>query len=120
MGCDEAGELGEFEAEPFAVGVVHGLAGSAVLALLVAGATTSAAAAAAYLVFFAVGTVAGMALVSTLFAVPARLAPAHALRLERGIRVVAGVASVVIGLAMAHRVGVRDGLFAATPVWTPE
>lgn len=105
---------------PFAVGVVHGLAGTAVLALLVLGATASAAAAAAYLVSFSVGTIAGMTLVSSLVAVPARLASGSALRMERGIRLAAGAASVAIGLAMAHRVGVRDGLFAATPVWTPE
>lgn len=105
---------------PFAVGVVHGLAGTAVLALLVLGVTTSAGDAAAYLVSFSIGTIAGMTLVSSLVAVPARLAPGSALRMERGIRLTAGVASVAIGLAMAHRVGVRDGLFAATPIWTPE
>lgn len=105
---------------PFGVGVVHGLAGSAVLAILVLGATTTALAAAAYLVFFALGTIAGMALITTLFAIPARVSPAHAIRLERSVRVVAGFASVAIGLLMAHRVAVRDGLFAATPTWTPE
>src|SRR5262245_37237847 len=41
---------------PFAIGVMHGLAGSAVLALLVAGATASALAATVYLVCFCVGT----------------------------------------------------------------
>lgn len=105
---------------PLAVGIVHGLAGSAVLALLVLGATTSALAAAVYLVLFCIGTIAGMALVTALFALPARMSPAHAHRLERAVRVTAGFTSVAIGLAMAHRVGVRDGLFAATTAWSPE
>jgi len=100
---------------PMAIGVVHGLAGSAVLALLVLGTTTSATAAAVYLVCFCVGTIAGMALMTTLLAVPSHLAGARVLRVERAVRVAAGVASVAIGLAMAHRVGVHDGLFAATP-----
>jgi len=104
---------------PLAVGVVHGLAGSAVLALLLIGTTDSASVAAVYLVCFCVGAIAGMALVTALFAVPAKLSPARALSLDRGIRVVAGVASVGIGLAMAHRVGVRDGLFGATLTLTP-
>lgn len=107
-------------ARPFSIGIVHGLAGSAVLALLVLGATSSALDAAVYLVSFCIGTVAGMSLISTLFAVPARISPAHSVRLERVVRLAAGTASVAIGLALAHRVGVRDGLFAATPVWTPE
>ena len=105
---------------PFAIGIMHGLAGSAVLALLVLGATTSAASAAVYLLCFCVGTIAGMALITALFALPAVMMPATTLRLERTVRGVAGVASVAIGLALAHRVGVRDGLFAATPLWTPE
>ncbi len=105
---------------PFAIGVMHGLAGSAVLALLVLGATDSALSAFVYLLCFCVGTVGGMASITLLFAVPAVIAPARAVRFERGFRVLAGVTSIAIGLALAHRVGVTDGLFAATPAWTPE
>ena len=105
---------------PLVVGVVHGLAGSAVLALLVIGTSSTAVAAGVYLVCFCAGTIAGMALITALLAVPAHLQPSWALTLDRGVRVVAGVASVAIGLAMAHRLGVRDGLFGAAPTWTPE
>ena len=100
---------------PLVVGVMHGLAGSAVLALLVLGTTTDSFVASVYLMCFCVGTIGGMALVTALLSVPARLNPARALSLERGVRVAAGVASVAIGLAMAHKIGVRDGLFGATP-----
>jgi len=99
--------------KPFLVGVVHGLAGSAVLALLVIGTTASALTAAAYLVCFCAGTIAGMGAMSALFALPSRLTPERALTLHAGVRVAAGVASVAIGLALAHRVGVEEGLFAA-------
>jgi len=102
---------------PLVVGVIHGLAGSAVLALLVLGTTTSALAAAVYLLCFSVGTIGGMALVTVLLTLPTRLDAVRALSFGRGVRVVAGVASVAIGLAMAHRIGVRDGLFGATPLW---
>lgn len=98
---------------PFLVGVVHGLAGSAVLALLVTGAASTSAAAAVYLACFGAGTMAGMGAVTLLLTLPGRLQPRRAARLERGIRLAAGVASVVIGLLLAHRVGVQDGLFAA-------
>jgi hypothetical protein len=56
-----------------------------------------------------------MALVTALLSLPARINPARALTLERRVRVAAGVASVAIGLAMAHKIGVQDGLFGATP-----
>jgi high-affinity nickel-transport protein len=106
--------------QPAAIGVVHGLAGSAVLALLVLSATDSAAAAAAYLVSFCLGTVAGMGLITAVLAVPARFGATRLAAFDRHIRVAAGIASLAIGLLLAHRVGVRDGLFAATPTWTPE
>jgi high-affinity nickel-transport protein len=99
---------------PFLVGTMHGLAGSAVLALLLIGSTDSATVAAAYLVCFCVGTVAGMAVVSALMTIPARLRPG--LVFGHRVRVAAGVASVIVGLTIAHRVGVREGLFAVTPL----
>ena len=98
---------------PLLVGVMHGLAGSAVLALLLIGTTDNAITAGAYLLCFCAGTIAGMAAMSTIFALPARLNPEHAVSLHAGVRVAAGVASVAIGVAMAHRVGVTEGLFAA-------
>lgn len=117
---DRASKSSASHVRPLVVGVVHGLAGSAVLALLVMGTTGTSVIAGIYLVCFCVGTIAGMALITALLAVPAHLRPARALALDRGVRVAAGVASVAIGLAMAHRIGVRDGLFGATPTWTPE
>lgn len=104
---------------PLLIGVVHGLAGSAVLAFLLLNSAVTAVAAAVYLLCFSIGTIAGMAVVTTAISLPARLKPARALAMERSLRIAAGVASIGIGLALAHRVGVRDGLFAAVPTWTP-
>jgi len=104
---------------PLLVGVVHGMAGSAVLALLVLATTSTAAAAAAYLALFAVGTIAGMSAVTALMTVPARLRPGAAARYQRGVRLAAGAASVAIGVVMAFQLTVRDGLFAATVNWSP-
>lgn len=104
---------------PFLVGVVHGLAGSAVLALLLVSTATSAMAAAVYLLCFGVGTVAGMAVVTTLLTLPTRLRPDRALAFDRTLRATAGVASIAIGVYLAHKIGVRDGLFAVTPRLEP-
>lgn len=114
------GRAREFSAaRPLLIGVVHGLAGSAVLALLVIGTTGTPLAGAVYLLCFCAGTILGMALVTTLLTLPARLSVARAVRIERAVRLTAGVASIGIGVLLAHRVGIRDGLFAATPTWTP-
>jgi hypothetical protein len=118
--ASRAPQSGAVAIRPFAIGVMHGLAGSAMLALLVLGATSSALASSVYLIVFCLGTIGGMALITALFAIPAAVSPERALRFERTIRMTAGFASIAIGLALAHRVGVTDGLFASTPTWTPE
>ena len=101
-------------ARPLVIGLVHGLAGSAVIALLVLGATTSTFAAAMYLLCFGIGTIAGMSVVTALLSLPARLGHQRALRFGRGVRFASGIASVVVGLLLAHRVGIQDGLFGAS------
>jgi high-affinity nickel permease len=105
---------------PIAVGFVHGLAGSAFVAMLVLTTIQSAAVGIAYLVVFGIGTVAGMTLVTAAIAVPTLYAAARVTGAQRYVQFAAGVASVCVGLLLAHRVGVTDGLFAATPHWTPE
>ncbi len=79
------------------VGVVHGLAGSAALILLSVAATPSLLLAILYVVFFGVGTLAGMALVSAALAIPFRYcAAAHPQRLQLA-HAAAGCVSVAVG-----------------------
>jgi high-affinity nickel-transport protein len=102
---------------PIAVGFVHGLAGSAFVALLVLAAIPGWVSQLAYLALFGLGTVAGMALITAGIALPFSYAKGN---VQRGIRIASGVASIAFGLILAHKVGVVDGLFAATPTWTPK
>jgi ABC-type nickel/cobalt efflux system permease component RcnA len=79
------------------VGLVHGLAGSAALILLTAAATPSLGLALVYVVLFGVGTLAGMALVSTALASPFRLcATAYPARLKL-VHGIAGIVSIALG-----------------------
>jgi high-affinity nickel permease len=105
---------------PIAVGFVHGLAGSAFVAMLVLTAIPSPVVGIVYLLVFGVGTVAGMTLITAAIAVPSAYAATRLNGAERYVQLAAGVASVCFGLFLAHRVGVVDGLFAATPHWTPQ
>ena len=105
---------------PIAVGFVHGLAGSAFVALLVLAAIPGWVAQLAYLALFGLGTVIGMAAVTGAIAVPATAAASRFRGMRDGIRIASGVASIAFGLILAHKVGVVDGLFAATPHWDPK
>ncbi|MND03535.1 hypothetical protein D3C83_233960 [compost metagenome] len=51
---------------------------------------------------------------------PAVAAASRFVGMRDGIRIASGVASIAFGLILAHKVGVVDGLFAATPSWTPK
>jgi high-affinity nickel-transport protein len=105
---------------PVAVGFIHGLAGSAFVALLVLAAIPGWTSQLVYLALFGLGTVVGMAGITAAIAMPATMASRRFRGMQRGLVIASGVASIAFGLVLAHRVGVVDGLFAATPVWTPK
>jgi high-affinity nickel-transport protein len=104
---------------PIAVGFVHGLAGSAFVALLVLAAIPGWLSQLVYLALFGLGTIAGMAAITGGIAFPVAVGADRFSRVRHGLRLVSGVASIAFGLFLAHKVGVVDGLFAATPTWTP-
>lgn len=104
---------------PLLVGVVHGLAGSAAVALLVLATIREPLAAAAYLLMFGLGTVLGMMIVTALLALPALYAGERVARMRIGVRVAAGALSIVFGLLLARELIVDGGLFAAVPTWEP-
>jgi len=107
-------------ARPVVVGFVHGLAGSAFVAMLVLGAIDGPLERMLYLVLFGVGTTAGMTLVTCAIALPAGAASARMEGLQGWIRFAAGAVSLVFGLALAHEIGVVDGLFSTVPRWSPK
>ena len=104
---------------PLAVGVVHGLAGSAAVAILVLAAIPETLWALAYLVVFGLGTIVGMTAITWLIAAPAVLAADRVVRFRRGIRFAAGTLSLLFGLVLAYEIVVDGGLFRATPSWSP-
>jgi ABC-type nickel/cobalt efflux system permease component RcnA len=83
---------------PFLVGILHGLAGSAGLALLAMTAAPTLFAGALYLAVFAAGTVAGMLVLSALMSLPLAYLESRYAAFHRGVQLVAGLASVAFGL----------------------
>jgi len=104
---------------PLVVGVVHGLAGSAAIALLVLTTIRDMASAVGYLAVFGVGTVGGMMLLTWAMAVPLAAATARFATLDRTMARATGLLSIALGAYLCYRVGFVDGLFSAHPRWTP-
>jgi sulfite exporter TauE/SafE len=104
---------------PLIVGVIHGLAGSAAVALLVLAAIGNSLWSLAYLLVFGLGTIVGMMLFTVALALPLAGATPRFARLPRQLRLASGLLSLVVGLVIAYQIGVVDGLFGAEPRWTP-
>lgn len=83
---------------PFVVGLVHGLAGSAGLALLALGAAPTFGSGIVYLLVFGLGSIAGMLLLSMLMSVPLAYVESRYAALHRGVQVAAGAASLALGV----------------------
>jgi hypothetical protein len=113
-------KLGLFHTlRPFFVGLVHGLAGSAAVALLVLSTIREPAWAVLYLLVFGVGTIAGMMLVTAAIALPFSFAGYRFAWLNRSLVTGSGLVSFLFGLFLCYRIGFVDGLFTAHPGWTP-
>jgi high-affinity nickel-transport protein len=104
---------------PLLVGIVHGLAGSAAVALLVLATIREPLAAAFYLLMFGLGTILGMMVVTMLLAAPALWATGRLANMQTGVRMAAGALSIVFGMLLARELIVDGGLFSATPTWDP-
>jgi high-affinity nickel-transport protein len=104
---------------PLLVGIVHGLAGSAAVALLVLGTIHSPGWAIFYLLLFGVGTIVGMMLMTLAFGVPLTLAGNRFAWLSRSLVTGTGLLSLAFGIVVAYQIGVIDGLFSSHPSWTP-
>jgi len=104
---------------PLAVGIVHGLAGSAAVALLVLTTIRVPAWAVLYLLVFGIGTVAGMMLITAALAVPFTFSEGRFARLNRGLGVVSGLVSLAFGLFIVYQMGFVNGLFTHSPNWVP-
>ena len=104
---------------PLAVGIVHGLAGSAAVALLVLTTIRVPSWAVLYLLVFGVGTVAGMMLITAAIAVPFTFSENRFARLNRGLGLVSGLVSLAFGLFIVYQMGFVNGLFTHSPNWAP-
>ena len=93
------------------VGMVHGLAGSAALMLLVVASSPSVMTGLAYILTFGCGSILGMGAVSVLMSACFSLASPTTQGLSPSVHVAVGGASLVMGLWIIFEVGFVSGLF---------
>jgi sulfite exporter TauE/SafE len=116
-----AGTLGVYQTiRPLAVGLVHGLAGSAAVALMVLSTIKSPFWSTAYLLVFGMGTMAGMMLMTAAISVPVVYTRKTFFNVNRHLAVVSGLASVAFGMFLVYRIGFVDGLFLSQVHWIPQ
>ncbi|HEX4652629.1 MAG TPA: hypothetical protein VH227_00105 [Candidatus Udaeobacter sp.] len=95
---------------PTIIGVVHGLAGSAAVALLLLPIFREPLLAVMYLVIFGAGTIAGMMLITTAIAVPVSYTSRFEF-LHRYLGAAAGVVSLSFGIFLVYEIGFVNRLF---------
>lgn len=104
---------------PLLIGTVHGLAGSAAVALLVLSTIRDPRWAVLYLLIFGAGTIAGMILITAAMAVPLAFVGSRLAWLTGGLVTTSGLISLAFGLFICYRIGFVEGLFLRHPHWTP-
>ena len=105
---------------PFAVGLVHGLAGSAAVALMVLSIIHEPMAAVGYLLLFGLGTIVGMMLITLILSAPFAFTAVSLPRFNWRLRVASGLVSFVFGVVLIYAIGFAEGgLFSDAPTWEP-
>jgi hypothetical protein len=102
----------------FAVGLVHGLAGSAAVALMVLATIPTVRGGLVYLLVFGAGTLAGMMALSAMMEL-SFLWISNRFRIDSLIRSGTGLLSALFGLYILYQTGFVDGLFLANVHWVP-
>jgi high-affinity nickel-transport protein len=112
--------LGPYQSlRPILIGVVHGLAGSASVALLVLAAVRDPVWGLVYLAVFSLGTILGMMLMTVVITAPLSVGGLRLPGFAGAVRVFAGLLSLGFGLFLVYQIGVVDGVFSAAPRWDP-
>lgn len=93
------------------IGIVHGLAGSAAVALLVLSTIKDPYWAAAYLLVFGAGTILGMMGITAALTLPFALTVNRFAWLNRALACGTGVVSLSLGVFLIYQIGVVRGLF---------
>jgi len=102
----------EFNPRALIIGMVHGLAGSAALMLVVIPTISSRSVGLLYIVIFGIGSIGGMMIMSFLVSLPFHLTASRFRLFNTVLQGCAGIVSVTLGLMIVYQKGTAAGLFA--------
>ncbi|HVR21934.1 MAG TPA: hypothetical protein VMU26_01310 [Candidatus Polarisedimenticolia bacterium] len=115
------GKLGLYQTiRPLVIGLIHGLAGSAAVALLVLSTIKSPLWSTAYLLVFGFGTMVGMMLMTAAISIPLVYTGKRFFNINRRLTAISGFASMAFGIFLVYHIGFVDGLFTAQAHWIPQ
>ena len=99
-----------FNPRSVVIGMVHGLAGSAALMLLIIPTIESRTIGLLYIIIFGIGSIGGMMLMSFLVGLPFHLTASRFNRFNNLLQGTAGIVSIIWGLKIIYEKGITDGL----------
>jgi nickel/cobalt exporter len=118
---NSVGRFGLYQClRPLIIGLVHGLAGSAAVALLVLSTIHNPVWATVYLLIFGAGTMIGMMCMTAAIALPLAYAGDRFSVLSRYLGVASGMVSLCFGSFLVYQLGFVGGLFTSHPQWIPQ
>src|SRR3989344_2473341 len=85
---------------PLIIGLVHGLAGSAAISVLVLATINSLLLGLVYILVFGIGSIMGMMAISSIISLPFALVPKNLETTQKILKISAGLASAITGLIM--------------------
>ena len=95
----------------YVIGLVHGLAGSAALMLLVLASIESPIAGLAYILLFGLGSVLSMGIMTVIIGLPFVMSAGRLPNFNRTIQFAVGSLSILFGGFLMYQIGFVDGLF---------
>lgn len=100
--AEESHHFMKFSPRSVIIGMIHGLAGSAALMLLIVPTIDSPVVALSYILIFGIGSILGMMVMSFLIGLPFHFTAANFINLNKIIRFAAGVFSFGLGLSIIY------------------
>ncbi len=97
--------------KPFLVGMVHGLAGSAALTLMVLSTVRTLWEGVLYILVFGVGSILGMMVLGVLISIPLVLSASYWPRAQVALQGLASLGSLGLGFITLYRTGLGNSLF---------
>jgi len=98
-----------FPTRALLIGLIHGMAGSAALILIVLQSTISFWWGILYIVLFGAGSILGMATLSLIISLPLHRSNGLSSRVVNRVQICAGVITALIGAHLIYEVGIVDG-----------